>query len=216
MDKTTVQKAIVELKKNSKKRKFSQSFDLIVCLQDLNMKNPDDQVEFFAPLHYEFGKKIRICAFTGPELHEQAKIACDMTVPQANFGDYSNKVKAKKLAAEYDYFIAQANIMPKVAGAFGRVLGPRGKMPNPKAGCIVPGNANLKPLAERLQKTVKVTAKKIPVVQLLVGKENQAEEEVIDNITTLYQAIIHHLPKEKNNIKNIYLKLTMSKPIKLM
>jgi len=52
-------------------------------------------------------------------------------------------------------------------------------------------------------------------VQLVVGKEDSEEKEVIDNILTLYDAIIHHLPGGKAHIRNTFLKLTMSKPIKL-
>jgi large subunit ribosomal protein L1 len=215
MDKQTIKKALEEVKKNSKERKFKQSYDLIITLQDLNLKNPEEQVEFFAALNHSPGKKYKIAAFTGPELREQAKEVCDFSVDQQDFPVYADKKKLKKLASEYDIFIAQANIMPKVAGAFGRALGPRGKMPNPKAGCVVPGNANLKVLYDRLQQTVKVSAKKTPVIQLMIGKEGHNIDEIIDNINAVYEQLIHHLPKEKNNVRNIYLKLTMGKPHKM-
>ncbi|MFH1072495.1 MAG: 50S ribosomal protein L1 [Nanoarchaeota archaeon] len=215
MDKKDIKNAIEDVKKNSKQRKFSQSYDLIVNLQELNLKNPEEQVDFFVTLHFGIGKKIKVCGFVGPELQDQAKTICDFTVTQDEFPVYGDKKKVKRLAKTYDYFIAQANIMPKVAGIFGRSLGPRGKMPNPKAGCVVPGNANLKPLVDRLQTTIKVSAKKEPVIHLMVGKESQPDDEITDNIMTIYQQLIHHLPKEKHNIRNIYLKLTMGKPIKL-
>jgi large subunit ribosomal protein L1 len=215
MDKKDIQSALDEVKKTSKKRNFDQSYDLIVTLQDLNLKNPEEQVEFFVTLHYSPGRVYKICALAGPELIEQAKTACDKALTQEEFPTLDKKTM-KQLAGTYDYFIAQANIMPKVAGVFGRVLGPRGKMPNPKAGCVVPGNANLKQLVERLQKTVKVSAKKVPMVQLIVGKQSQNDEEIIDNVLTVYQQLLHHLPKEKNNVKSIYLKLTMGKPHKIM
>jgi len=121
----------------------------------------------------------------------------------------------RKLAKGYDFFIAQANLMAKVATTFGRVLGPKGKMPNPKAGCVVPPNANLKPLVAKLQKTVRIAAKTTPMVQMAAGLEDQKEEEVSDNILTLYDQLIHHLPKERNNVRSIYLKLTMGKPQKI-
>lgn len=216
MDKKIIKAAIDEVRKNSPKRNFKQSFDLIITLQDLNLKNPEDQVEFFATLAHSPGKKFKVCAITGPELHEQAKQVCDFVIDQVDFPQYADKKNLKQVARTYDYFIAQANIMPRVAGTFGRALGPRGKMPNPKAGCVVPGNANLKPLYDRLQNTVKVSARKVPVVQLIVGKEDQPEDEVIDNINTVYEQLIHHLPKEKNNVRNMYVKLTMGKPHKIL
>ena len=70
---------------------------------------------------------------------------------------------AKKLADEYHYFVAQANIMSKVAAAFGKVFGPKKKMPNPKAGQIVPPKANLEPITNNLRKKVRIQNKKAPV-----------------------------------------------------
>jgi len=89
-------------------------------------------------------------------------------------------------------------------------------MPNPKAGCIVPPNANLKPLYERLQKTIRLLAKKDPLIQTIVGNDESPEDDVIENIRFIYDNIIHHLPQERNNIRSIYLKYTMGKPVKIM
>ncbi len=199
--------------RTSKKRKFNQTFDLIINLKNLNMKNPEHQVDLFVPLHYSF-KKLSYCALIGPELQAQAKIL-DEVILVDNFDKYKDKKIVKKLAKKHDYFIAQATIMPKVATVFGRVLGPKGKMPNPKAGCVVPPNANLKTLKDRLDKTVRVLAKINPSVQVAVGKEDMKDEEILDNIKTIYDNMIHHLPNEDQNIASIYLKLTMGKSIKI-
>jgi len=105
--------------------------------------------------------------------------------------------------------------MPKIATTFGRVFGPKGKMPHPKAGCVVAPNANLKPLYERLQKTLKIATKNDPIIQCSVGKEDMKDEEVIDNILTVYNALVHALPNEKHNVKSVFLKLTMSKSVRI-
>lgn len=215
MDKNTIKKTLEEVKNASKKRKFVQSYDLIISLQDLNLKDPLEQVEFFANLTHTVGKKMTVCCLAGPELVEQAKAVCDFSIAQPEFDKYAEKKAAKRLARSYDFFIAQANIMPKVAQVFGRYFGPRGKMPNPKAGCVIPANANLKITYDRLQRTVKVSAKKVPIIQVVVGKEDQPQDEVIDNILAIYDQLIHHLPNEKNNIKHVLLKTTMGKPVKL-
>ena len=67
MDKKQILSAIKELKEKHK-RNFKQSIDLIITLKDLNLKKPDEQVDFFAQLHYQKGKKITTCALVGPEL----------------------------------------------------------------------------------------------------------------------------------------------------
>jgi large subunit ribosomal protein L1 len=214
MDKKSLLEAIKRLKSEPKK-KFSQSVDLIITLKDLDLKKPEQQVDFFVTLHHDTGKKLKVCAFVGAELLDEAKATCDLVITTDDFAKYT-KQKAKALANQYDYFIAQATIMTKVAATFGRYLGVRGKMPNPKAGCVVPPKgANLKVLIERLQKTVKISAKKVPMIQLRIGTDAMDDDKVADNILYVYDQLIHHMPGEKNNIHHLYLKLTMTKPVKL-
>jgi large subunit ribosomal protein L1 len=214
MDKAQVTQALKKAKENSQRRNFSQSVDLIINLRDIDLKKPEQSVNFFHTLHYGKGKKVKICALVGPELLSQAKEVCDNAVSVDDFPKYQKK-QAKKLATDFDFFIAQATIMTKVAQAFGKILGPKGKMPNPKAGCVVAPNANLKPLYERLQKTVKLQTKNDPIVQTIVGNEKMKDEEIIDNILTVYDGLIHHLPSGKNNIRNSFLKLTMGKAFEI-
>jgi len=211
MDKSQVTKTLKQVKENSQKRNFTQSIDLIINLRDIDIKKTEQSINFFHTLHYPKGKKTKICALVGPELLSQAKEVCDLAISVDDFPKYQDKGKAKKLATDYDFFVAQATIMPKLATAFGRVFGPKGKMPNPKAGCVVPPNANLKPIYERLQKTIKLQTKNDAIVQTIVGNEKMEDEEVIDNIMTTYDDLTHHLPSGKNNIKSVMLKLTMGK-----
>jgi large subunit ribosomal protein L1 len=215
MDKKDLLKALETIKKESPERKFNQSVDFTVALTGLDFKKPEHQVEFFLSAPHEDGKKTKVCAFVGTELKDEADKVFDMTIHQDDFKKYDKKA-AKKLANQFDFFVAQATIMPKVAATFGRYLGVRGKMPNPKAGCVVPPKgANLAQLYERLQKTIKISAKKIPLIQLRVGTQENKPEDVAENISYIYNQIVHHLPAEKNNIKAVYLKLTMGKPVKL-
>ena len=84
-------------------------------------------------------------------------------------------------------------------------------MPNPKSGCVVPPNANLKPLYEKLQKTVKIQTKNDPIIQTIVGNESMKDEEIVDNIMTVYDALVNQLPSGRDNIRNVFIKLTMGK-----
>src|SRR3989344_2030772 len=126
-----------------------------------------------------------------------------------------DKKLTKRLAVEHKFFIAQATVMPDVARSFGRVLGPRGKMPNPKAGCVVPPKAQLQPLYNRLQLTTKVQFKNAPIIQLAVGSEAMKDEDIADNVVSIYNQLVSHLPSQQNNIKSAYLKLTMSSPVRI-
>lgn len=216
MNKETIQEAIKALRSEEHKRKFAQAVDLIINLRGLDLKKPEQQLDFYVTLPHTRGRQLKVCALIGPELVEEAK-ACDKTVMESDFQSFADDKKmVKKLANEYEYFVAQANIMPKIATAFGKVFGPKRKMPNPKAGCVVPPKTVLKPLVEKLQKLVRVYAKEKPIVQCTVGTEQQSDAELIDNVTAIMDQVIHHLPGEANNIKSAYLKLTMSKPVKIM
>ncbi len=216
MEKKNILKTIKELKEKSQKRNFNQTYDLIITLKDLDLKKPEHQVDFFQTLHYPKGKKVKVCALIGPEMEAAAKNAVDKYILVDDFPKYAkDKKTTKKLAGQFDFFIAQATIMPKVATTFGRIFGPKGKMPNPKAGCVVPPNAPLKPLYERLQKTIHLVAKTSLMIQAAVGKEDMPDEQVADNILTIYDALIHHLPGAENNVREALLKLTMGKPIQL-
>lgn len=210
MDQEKVKKAIEEIKKQPQ-RKFSQSYDLIINLKNLVIKtNP---VDFFVTLPHPKGKKVKIAALVDQELVEQANKFCDLTIKEPEFVNYKDRKKLKKLAEDYHYFLAQASLMPKVAASFGKVLGVKGKMPNPKLGCVVPPNANLDILVRKLNRTVRLQTKKGMNLQCMVGKEEQPDEQVIDNVLTVGQAVVKKLPNEIQNIKNISLKLTMGKPV---
>jgi large subunit ribosomal protein L1 len=214
MDKTQVLDALKQLKANSSKRNFKQRVDLILPLKNLDMKKTDNQITSYITLHYTTGKKTKVCALIGPELLAQAKEVCDEAISLDDFPKYDKKA-IKKLAETYDFFIAQATVMPKVAATFGRIFGPKGKMPNPKAGCVVPPNANLKPLYDKLQKTIKIQTGNQPLIQCAVGSEDMKEEEISDNVLLIHESVSHLLPQGKHNIRKALLKLTMGHPVKV-
>ncbi|HLC71111.1 MAG TPA: 50S ribosomal protein L1 [Candidatus Nanoarchaeia archaeon] len=212
MDKAQIQKALADIKAQPP-RKFTQSYDLVINLKNLELKS--NPVDLFVTLPFPKGKSVKIAAFVDRELVEQATKFCDLAIRESEFIKYNEKKKAKKLGEQYNFFIAQASLMPKIAANFGKVLGIRGKMPNPKLGCVIPPNANVEALVKKLKHTVRLQAKKGLNLQCIVGKEDQPEEQIIDNILTAYNAVVKHLPNELQNIKNVTLKLSMGKPVKV-
>lgn len=205
-----------QLKEISPKREFNQSVDLIINLKELDLKKPEEQLDVWVSLAHAKGKTVRIAALVGPEMQAQAKTACDTVITHDEFKQYEGKKKEiRKLARTHDLFIAQANIMPDVAKFFGRVLGPRGKMPNPKAGCVVPPNANLKVLTEKLKKTLHVVAKTQLSAKCSIGKQDMTDEQLTENILTVTNTVLHALPQEQNNIKSMLLKYSMGPVLKI-
>ncbi len=201
--------------RQEKKRNFSQTVDLIVSVKDLDIKKTENQIEAFIILPHAFKKK-KICALVGQESFEEAKSVCDQAILNDDFGKYTGDKKlSKKLVSDFDFFIAQANIMVNVANAFGKTLGPKGKMPNPKAGAIFPPKSSLKPLYDKLQKTAHLKIKTALTAQLSVGTESLKDEEIADNVMVIYDYLVRHFPNEERNIKAVFLKLTMSKPVRI-
>jgi large subunit ribosomal protein L1 len=210
MNKNEALEAIKSLRKDHKEKKFVQMVDLIINLQELDFKKPEHQIDFYITLPYSTGKKKNIAALVDTDLFDEAKSSCDVVIPLHQFEEFAkDKKKIKKLAKQNDFFIAQSTIMTKIAATFGRVLGPKNKMPNPKAGCVVLPRTNLKPLYDKLQKTVRVLARNKPIIQITIGREDMPDEQIADNLLIVYEQVIHHLPKERNNLKNMFVKTTM-------
>ncbi len=214
METNQVLEALKKLRAEAKKRNFKQSVDFSIVLKEVDLKNPSNRIDEFLVLNHPIGKKVKVCALVDKELVTQAREVCDKVIPKDEFSNWTGKKKElKKLAGEYDYFIAQANIMTDIAATFGKVFGPKGKMPNPKSGCIVTPKSNLKSLVERLQRMVRLQAKKQPVVSTIVGSEEMRDEEIADNILQVYNLILKKLQRGDQQIKKSYVKFTMSKPV---
>ena len=209
MQKKDILSTLKTLREQSPKRKFSQSIDFIIRLRALNLKKPEENVNAFYLLPKGLGKIKKICALVAPEMLTHAKETCDFAVSSEEFPAYTEKKKMRALARSYDFFIAQATIMPKIAQAFGKILGPKGKMPNPKAGCVIPPGTNLTPLVARLRNTVRLQTKAELAVKTFVGVETMSDEDLAENILGVYQYLLTQVPQDKNNIKQLFLKLTM-------
>ena len=197
--------ALGELRKE-KSRKFVQTVDLIVNLQKYSVKkNP---INLFVTVPHKTKEK-KVAGF-----FEVKNKSIDTITPE-EFKKYSDKKKIKKLVSNYDFFIAQASLMPKVATTFGRVLGPEGKMPSPQMGILM--NADEKSILElkdKINSSIKVRVKEASV-KVSIGKENMKDEEIVENIISIYNELIKALPREKENVKNVEVKFTMTKPQKI-
>ncbi len=217
MEKKEFLDAIKKVRADEKKRKFDQTFDIIVNLKNLDLKKPDDKVDFFLSLPKGIGKKRKICAFVDEQLVTKAKGAFDKVVEASELGALKkDKKAAKKLASEYDFFVAQANLMPQVAAAVGRIFGPKGKMPNPKAGCVIPPKIpSLDPIVAKLQKTVRLQTKNELGVKCAAGVESMSDDDVAENMASIYHNLEQSLPQGKNNVINVFIKLTMGKSVKV-
>ncbi|MBS3107661.1 50S ribosomal protein L1 [Candidatus Woesearchaeota archaeon] len=216
MHKDQIVKSIQEAREKARKRNFKQTFDLVINLKNMDLKRPEHKVEIFATLPKGRGKSNKVCALVGQELVTQAKKVCDKVILDEEFAEIAGNKKAlKDLVNQFDFFIAQANIMTKVAGAFGKVLGPRGKMPNPKAGAIVSPKAEIEMVYKKLQGTVKLATRNELSIKCPIGIEDMDNNDIAENVEYVYNLVLHALPQEKQNIADVSIKLTMGSPVNL-
>ena len=132
-----------------------------------------------------------------------------------DFDQFKTEGEIKRLARSYDFFMASASLMPAVATKFGRVFGPMGKMPSPQAGVIPLDDDNaIKAMIDKLKKSVRVRTKD-KSVKIAIGKEDMSDKELADNALSAVNAIENLLPRKRDNMKNVMLKFTMTKPVKL-
>lgn len=215
MNKEQVTNAVKELRKETKKRNFKQTVDLIINLASFDAKKTP--VDSYILLPNGRGKKIKIAALVDKELITEAKGVFDLAILKDDFDKWQGDgKKLRKLAREYDYFVAQANIMAPIATVFGKYLGPKGRMPNPKNGSIIPVKIpSLKPIYEKLQNTVKVATKNEAIIKCSVGTEDNKDDEIVENIMNIYTNVLHLLPQEEANIKSVMIKTTMGKPLRI-
>ena len=203
--KENLKKALVELRKG-KERKFDQTVDLIINLQKFDIKK--SQLNVIVNLPFKVKDK-KICAFLESE-NKNVK-----TITGEQFKKYSDKKEMKKLVRNFDFFIAEGKLMPKVATTFGRVLGPAGKMPSPQLGILMDVNDKaIEEVKKKINNSVKIKIKESSI-KLAIGKQNMKDEEIIENILSIYNAVLKDLPRDKENIKNIEVKFTMTKPQKI-
>lgn len=204
--------AIKEAKANATERKFSQSIDLAINLQNVDMKKPEGRIQERIELPHSVGKEIKVCVIATGEMAMKAKTAgANMVVEKAALEALvTNKKKQKDIAKEYDLFIAEAPMMPLVGRSLGASLGPRGKMPTP-----VPPNANIEEQIEKHRKIVFVRMRGQPVIQCRIGNEAMADKEIAENVQTVVRRIEGKLKRGIKNFKSVYLKTSMGSSIKV-
>ena len=209
MKKEDFSKAIGQLRKDSKKRKFSQALDLIINFKYVDLKkNP---VDSFIILPHEFTKKTKVCAIVDDDYINRTKGSCDRVISKTELDKWNNK-DTKKIGREFGFFISQANLMGLTATKFGRILGPMGKMPNPRFGGVVPPGGDIKPVVAKFRKSLRVMNKNESIIKTRIGYEDMKDEELTANAFAIYDNVVHLLPHGEVNIDSVLIKFTMSKP----
>jgi large subunit ribosomal protein L1 len=198
--------AVKKAKEDSKPRNFTQSIDVVINIKDLDVKKPENRFDEEVFLPNGRGKGIKIAVIADGELAISAKNAgADLVITKEELQEMGkDRKQAKKMANDYTFFVAQADMMPQVGRFLGPVLGPRKKMPKP-----VPATVKPDPILERLSNTVKIRIKDQPVIQAIVGSQDMDDELIADNVEAVLGVLDRNLEKGRNQIKSMYIKTTM-------
>lgn len=210
LNKELLIKKIKEAVEKGKKRRFKQSVELIVVLRGIDLNKPENRINLLVELPHP-PRPNKIAAFAHGAFETQARNAgVDAVITRDQIEALAgNKRAIRKLAKQYNFFIAPPDLMPLLGRVVGPIFGPRGKMPE-----VVPPNVDVKTVVERLRRSVRVRIRTEPVVKTKVGSESQKAEEILDNILVVLEEINRKFSL-RQYLRDIYIKKTMAPPVKI-
>ena len=188
--------------------KFDASFDIDVRL-GVDPRKANQMVRGVVTLPHGTGKVVRVLVLCTPEAEAAAKAA---GADYVGLDEYIQKIKEGW--TDVDVIITQPAVMGKV-GALGRILGPRGLMPNPKSGTVTVDVA--KAVEEVKKGKIDFKVDKNGIVHSSIGKVSFTPEQMVDNVREFVNVLIKLKPATAKGtyIKSIYLSSTMSPGVKV-
>ena len=183
--------------------KFDASVDIDVRL-GVDPRKANQMVRGVVTLPHGTGKTVRVLVLCTPEQEEEAKAA---GADYVGLDEYVEKIKGGW--TDVDVIITTPNVMGKV-GALGRILGPRGLMPNPKTGTVTMDGA--KAVSEVKAGKIDFKVDKFGIVHTSIGKVSFSPEQIVDNANEFLSMIMKLKPSAAKGsyVKSIYLSSTMS------
>ena len=188
--------------------KFDASVDIDVRL-GVDPRKANQMVRGVVTLPHGTGKEVRVLALVTPDKEQEAK---DAGADYVGLDDYVDKIKGGW--TDVDVIITMPPVMGKV-GALGRILGPRGLMPNPKSGTVTMDIG--KAVAEVKAGKIDFKVDKFGIVHTSIGKVSFENEKLVENATEFVNTLIKLKPSAAKGtyVKSIYLSSTMSPGVQI-
>jgi large subunit ribosomal protein L1 len=199
----------IELVCQTAKAKFDETIEVHVRL-GVDSRHADQQVRGAVVLPHGTGKTVRVLALVKPEMEETAKAA---GADYAGSDEYIEKIQ-KENWFEFDVIVTTPNMMGAI-GRLGRVLGPKGLMPNPKSGTVTMDIARA--VSEAKSGKIEYRLDKTNIIHCPIGKASFGVEKLNENFDTLLGAIIKAKPAAAKGqyIKSCVLASTMGPGVKV-
>ncbi len=198
----------VDIVKQITYTKFDASIDLNIRL-GVDPRKANQMVRGSVTLPHGTGKVVRVLVLCNPD---KAQEALDAGADFVGLDEYIQKIKDGW--TDIDVVITTPNIMPKV-GALGRILGPRGLMPNPKTGTVTMDVA--KAVQEVKAGKIDFKVDKYGIIASSVAKVSFSPEKIVDNAKELIQTVIKLKPAAAKGtyMKSVYISSTMSPGVQI-
>lgn len=199
----------IDLTLKTAKAKFDETIELSIRL-GVDPRHADQQVRGAVVLPHGTGKKVRILVFAkGDKIKEAEAAGADYVGGE----EYINKIQ-KENWFDFDVVISTPDMMGMV-GRLGRVLGPKGLMPNPKSGTVTFDVA--KSIADIKAGKVEYRVDKTSIVHVPIGRKSFGNEKLADNYNVLMEAIVKAKPAAAKGqyIRSVAISSTMGPGIKI-
>ena len=198
----------VKMVKSNAKAKFDETIEIAMNL-GVDPRHADQNVRGVVTLPHGTGKSVRVAVFAKDDKAEEAKAAGADVV---GADDLAEQVQAGQM--DFDRVIATPDMMPLV-GRLGKVLGPRGLMPNPKLGTVTADVGEAVKAAKGGQ--VEFRVEKAGIVHAGVGKSSFGEDAILENVQAFISAITRAKPSgaKGSYIKRVSLTSTMGPSVKV-
>ena len=197
----------------NKKRRFTQTVEIIFGFKNIDFKKEvDKRINTEVVLPKGRGKRVSVLVFGEKQFALDAKNAgADRVMGKADIEEAAKDKSKLKEILKYDKTLSQPDLMPVVAKFLGKKLSGKNKMPKP----IFP-NQDLKEIIEKTRNSVvlKMKGKMLATIAAPIGTEDMKTEDLYENAKAIYNVILDIIGKE--NIKSVYIKTTMGKPIRVM
>ncbi len=203
------------MRTKAKPRKFKQSVELYVNFQGLDFSKNENKIDVNVALPHSTGKSdVKALVFAKDSTFaEKAKTKAHRVILESEIAKLDKK-EAGKLADEYDVILAEGAAMLTVGRILGPSLAPKGKMPK----LIPPAVEAIENALKQIKGSIRISNKKgksMPMIHALIGSEEFKNDDLAENIWSIYQAMVNALPGKQQNIKSLILKLTMGPPVKV-
>jgi len=198
----------VRLVKDLKRAKFDESVEIHVRT-GLNVRHADEQLRGTIALPHGLGRNVTVAVFArGDKAREAEEAGADIVGAE----DLAERIEGG--FTDFDVAIATPDLMP-VVGKLGRILGPQGKMPNPRVGTVTMDVA--KAVEEAKAGKVEYRTDRTAIVHLVIGKKDFDERRLLENYAAVIEEIIRAKPSAAKGryIRSITLTSTMGPGVKV-